>query len=69
MALKVIEGISLSLDKDLDLISTCIPVILKAKALRAIGVEKFPLPERVAAVDYSFTKDVIPSKDRKDRKN
>ena len=41
MALKVVEGISLSLDKNLDLISKCLPVILKARALRAMGRESF----------------------------
>ena len=37
MALKVTEGISLALDRDLDLISTILPVILKAKALEKMG--------------------------------
>ena len=37
MALKVAEGISLALDKDLDLVSKCIPVIMKARALKAMG--------------------------------
>jgi len=41
MALKVVEGISLSLDKDLDLISKCLPVIIKAKALKALGRDTF----------------------------
>ena len=45
MALKVAEGISLSLNKDLDLVSKCIPIIAKAQALRAIGVTNFPRPE------------------------
>jgi predicted unusual protein kinase regulating ubiquinone biosynthesis (AarF/ABC1/UbiB family) len=45
MALKVAEGISLSLNKDLDLVSKCIPIIVKAQALRAIGVTNFPKPE------------------------
>lgn len=43
MALKVVEGISLSLDRDLDLISKCIPIILKSKAMRALGMSKFPV--------------------------
>ena len=37
MALKVTEGISLALDRNLDLISTILPVILKAKALEKVG--------------------------------
>lgn len=45
MALKVAEGIALSLNKELDLVSTCVPIIVKAQALRALGIEKFPLPE------------------------
>jgi aarF domain-containing kinase len=38
MALKVTEGISLALDRELDMISTILPVILKAKALQKLGV-------------------------------
>jgi len=45
MSLKVAEGISLALDKDLDLVTKCLPIIIKAKALRALGIEKFPLAE------------------------
>lgn len=45
MALKVAEGISLALNKDLDLVSKCIPIITKAQALRAIGITNFPKPE------------------------
>ena len=45
MALKVAEGISLSLNKDLDLITKCIPIIAKAQALKALGVTNFPKPE------------------------
>lgn len=37
MALKVSEGISLSLDKDLDMVTKCVPVIMKARALKALG--------------------------------
>ena len=43
MALAVVEGISLAFDKDLDLVSKCIPIIVKSKALRALGVNKFPI--------------------------
>lgn len=39
MALKVSEGISLALDKELDLISKCLPVILKAKAMEKMGLK------------------------------
>lgn len=45
MALKVAEGISLSLNRDLDLVSKCIPILIKAQALRAMGVTNFPKPE------------------------
>mmetsp|Transcript_4047 Transcript_4047/g.8855 ORF Transcript_4047/g.8855 Transcript_4047/m.8855 type:complete len:556 (+) Transcript_4047:192-1859(+) len=45
MALKVAEGISLSLNRDLDLVSKCIPIIIKAQSLRALGISKFPPPE------------------------
>ena len=47
MALKVVEGISLSLDKDLDLVSKCLPVILKARALKALGRETFSFVEDI----------------------
>jgi aarF domain-containing kinase len=39
MALKVAEGISLSLDKTLDMISKCLPVVVRAKAYQAMGIE------------------------------
>lgn len=45
MALKVAEGISLSLDRNLDLITKCIPIVLKAQAMRKLGLAKFPAPE------------------------
>jgi predicted unusual protein kinase regulating ubiquinone biosynthesis (AarF/ABC1/UbiB family) len=45
MALKVAEGISLAFNKDLDLVSKCIPIVMKAQALRAVGVTNFPKPE------------------------
>lgn len=45
MALKVAEGISLALDRDLQLVTKCIPIITKAKAMRALGMMKFPEPE------------------------
>ena len=45
MALKVMEGVALSLNEDLELVSKCIPLIVKAKALRAIGITKFPSPD------------------------
>jgi predicted unusual protein kinase regulating ubiquinone biosynthesis (AarF/ABC1/UbiB family) len=44
MALKVMEGVSLSLNKDLELVSKCVPLIAKAEALRAMGIYKFPVP-------------------------
>ena len=45
MALKVAEGISLNLNKDLDLVSKCVPIIMKARAMRAMGITEFPVPE------------------------
>lgn len=45
MALKVAEGIALALNKNLDLVSTCVPIVAKAQALQALGIEKFPLPD------------------------
>lgn len=45
MALKVAEGISLSFDRELDLITKCIPIVLKAQAMRKLGLTKFPAPE------------------------
>jgi aarF domain-containing kinase len=45
MALKVAEGMSLAFDRNLDLITKCIPIVLKAQALRRLGLQKFPGPE------------------------
>ena len=45
MALKVAEGISLAFNRDLDLVSKCIPIVAKAQALRAVGISNFPRPE------------------------
>ena len=45
MALKVAEGISLALNRDLDLVSKCIPIVLQTQSLRRMGVSKFPSPE------------------------
>jgi predicted unusual protein kinase regulating ubiquinone biosynthesis (AarF/ABC1/UbiB family) len=45
MALKVAEGIAIALDKELDLVSKCIPIVVKARALRKLGIQKFPEPE------------------------
>jgi predicted unusual protein kinase regulating ubiquinone biosynthesis (AarF/ABC1/UbiB family) len=45
MALKVAEGMSLALNRNLDLVSTCVPIIAKAQAMQALGIQKFPLPE------------------------
>lgn len=42
---QVIEGVSMSLDKDLDMITECIPIVTKAQALRKLGIYKFPTPE------------------------
>lgn len=45
MALKVVEGVSLALNKDLDMVSKCVPIILQTRTLRALGISKFPIPE------------------------
>lgn len=45
MALKVVEGVSLALDRNLDLVTKCIPIIIKSQAMRAMGIEKFPTLE------------------------
>jgi predicted unusual protein kinase regulating ubiquinone biosynthesis (AarF/ABC1/UbiB family) len=42
MALKIMEGVSLSLNKELDLISKCVPIVVKAQAFRKLGILKFP---------------------------
>ena len=44
MALKVVEGISLSLDKDIDMVGKCIPIIAQTEAMRKLGILKFPMP-------------------------
>lgn len=46
MALKVAEGISLSLNRDLDLVSKCVPIVMKTRAMRKVGLQNFPLPEK-----------------------
>tara|TARA_B110000090_G_C13017100_1_gene306506 strand:- start:154 stop:360 length:207 start_codon:yes stop_codon:yes gene_type:complete len=43
----VAEGISLTLNKELDMVSECLPVIVKAKAYQAMGMKNFSM-ERVA---------------------
>jgi predicted unusual protein kinase regulating ubiquinone biosynthesis (AarF/ABC1/UbiB family) len=45
MALKVAEGVALALDRNIDMITKCIPIVTKAKAMRALGIQKFPEPE------------------------
>lgn len=44
MILKVGEGIALSLNREIDMITKCIPIIVKAKTLQKLGIQKFPLP-------------------------
>ena len=44
MVLKVGEGIALALNRDIDMISTCIPIVLKAQALQKLGIKRFPVP-------------------------
>lgn len=45
MALKVAEGMALAFDREVDLITKCIPIVVKARALRKLGIQKFPAPE------------------------
>lgn len=45
MALKVAEGISLALDRNLQLVDKCIPIVVKAQALQKLGIQKFPEPD------------------------
>eukprot|EP00597_Dinobryon_sp_UTEXLB2267_P000988 CAMPEP_0170065468 /NCGR_PEP_ID=MMETSP0019_2-20121128/5543_1 /TAXON_ID=98059 /ORGANISM="Dinobryon sp., Strain UTEXLB2267" /LENGTH=418 /DNA_ID=CAMNT_0010272343 /DNA_START=429 /DNA_END=1681 /DNA_ORIENTATION=+ len=54
MALKVAEGISLALNRDLDLVSKCVPIVLQARTLQALGISKFPSPEDDNEVLKSF---------------
>jgi len=42
MALKVAEGIALAFNRQLDMISTALPMITKAETMRALGISKFP---------------------------
>lgn len=45
MALKVAEGISLSLDRTLDMVTKCLPVVVRAKAYQAMGIEDFSMSQ------------------------
>lgn len=42
--MKVAEGMALALDKEMDMITTCIPIVVKARAMQKLGIMKFPLP-------------------------
>lgn len=44
MALKIMEGISLGLNKELDMVSKCLPILVQTQTLRQLGVFKFPTP-------------------------
>ncbi len=35
---------ALSLNRELDMITTCIPIVVKAQAMQRLGITKFPLP-------------------------
>ena len=37
MALKIVEGVALSLNRDLDLITKCLPIVVKAQAMKKLG--------------------------------
>lgn len=56
MALKVAEGIALALDRDIQLVTKCIPIIMKAKALQKLGISKFPEPEENDSDEFFATK-------------
>ncbi len=45
MALKIVEGIALSLNRELDMISKCVPIVLQAQTMRKLGLLKFPTEE------------------------
>jgi aarF domain-containing kinase len=46
MVLKIQEGISLALDRELDLVSKCIPIVIKSQAMRKMGrLNFFDSPE------------------------
>lgn len=45
MALKVVEGVVLSLNREFDMITECLPIIAKAEAFRKLGITRFPVPE------------------------
>jgi predicted unusual protein kinase regulating ubiquinone biosynthesis (AarF/ABC1/UbiB family) len=45
MVLKVGEGIALNLNREIDMVTKCIPIIVKARTLQKLGIKKFPLPE------------------------
>ena len=55
MALKVMEGVALSLNDDLELISKCTPLVVKARALRALGVKQFPPPGINTPCQYTLS--------------
>lgn len=42
MALKIVEGVALSLNRELDLITKCLPIVVKAEAMKKLGLLKFP---------------------------
>eukprot|EP01038_Epipyxis_sp_PR26KG_P007577 gene7577-10325_t len=56
MALKVAEGISLSLNRDLDMVSKCVPIIIQARTMRSLGLTKFPTPEEEIVFKESSVK-------------
>ena len=65
MALKVAEGISLSLDRNLDMISKCLPVVVRAKAYQAMGIEDFSMSQ--VADDLEKTKKELQKQEAKIR--
>lgn len=54
MALKVVEGVSLSLNKESNLIKKCVPIVVRAQTLQRLGIIKFPSIEEVEKDEKEF---------------
>ena len=50
VGLQVVEGVSLSLNRELDMITECTPILLKAKALRKMGIIKVSSPSTLLSL-------------------
>ena len=42
MALKIVEGVALSLNRELDMITKCLPIVVKAQTTKQLRILKFP---------------------------